>query len=244
MILVICHEADGSAAWAAAALRRRGLPLTLLTGRDLAAVRRWRHTLSPDGAAAWAFELEPGRTLRSADVRGVLNRLSAVPWTWLSRIGGPDRLYAAQEMHAFYLSWLQALPGAVLNRPTPQGLCGNIRHPAAWTALALRAGLPVRPYRQTCDDDVVDRWRPTIEPTRQTVLVIGDRVIGPGELTRAHAAALRRLAHASGCALLGVDFARAPDGGWRMTGANPAPDLTVGGERLADALADALGVFA
>jgi hypothetical protein len=241
VILVLCHEADASAMWAADALRRRGLSPTVLTGLDLAAVRGWRHTVGPDGKAECTLRFEGGRSLHGAEVRGVLNRLSFLPWAWLSRVGGPDRDYAAQEMHAFYLSWLHALPGPMLNRPTPQGLCGNMRHPSAWIALAARAGLPVRAFRQSCTDDPADPWQPSHDPLDRTVLVAGTRVIGPDALVQPHRAACLRLARDAGCALLGIDFAAEPKGEWRVTRACPAPELTQGGEALADALAEALG---
>jgi hypothetical protein len=65
-------------------------------------------------------------------------------------------------------------------------------------------------------------------------------VIGPQALVQSHQAACLRLAHDAGCALLGIDFAAALDGEWRVTGACPSPELTQGGEALADALAEAL----
>jgi len=211
----------------------------VLTGHDLAAVRGWRHAIDAGGCVSLTLELEDGRALRGADVTGALNRLSSVPWSWLGRIGGPDTQYAAQEMHAFYLSWLHALPGPMLNRPTPQGLCGNNRHPSAWAALAAKAGAPIRPYWQSDEDDPAEHWRSSYGPSTRTLLVVAGRTIGPGDLAEAYGAACARLAQASGCALLGVDFTMTDDG-WRMVGASPSPYLADGGDALADALAEAL----
>lgn len=241
MILVLCEETDVSAMWAADALWQRGLSPTLLTGLDLASVHGWRHTVGPDGAATFEMRLGDGRTLHSEQVSGVLNWLAFLPSAWLSRVGGPDRDYAAQEMQAFYLSWLHALPGPMLNRPTPQGLCGNMRHPSAWIALAANAGLPVRPFRQTSEDDPVNPWQPRLDPLGRAVLVVGNSVIGPEPLVQPHRSACLRLAHDAGCALVGIDFAVGSDGEWVVTGACPSPDLTQGGEALANALAEALG---
>lgn len=241
MILVLCHEGDASATWAAEALRRRGLSPTVLTGSDLAAIRGWRHTVAPDGTAACTLRLACGDLLSSGDVQGVLNRLIGVPWAWLRQIGGPDRDYAAQEMQALYLSWLHTMPEPMLNRPTPQGLCGNMRHPSAWTALAANAGLPVRAYRQTCDDNPADAWQSAHEQLGYTVLVVGPQVIGPDALVRRYRTECLRLTHNAGCALLGIDFMKFPDGASRVTGASPLPELTRGGEALADALAETLG---
>ena len=241
VILVLCHEGDASATWAAEALRRRGLSPTVLTGRDLAATRGWRHTVAPDGTAVCTLRLVRGELLSSVRVRGVLNRLSSVPWAWLRQIGGPDRDYAAQEMQAFYLSWLHTLPEPMLNRPTPQGLCGNMRHPSAWTALAANVALPVRAFRQTCNDNPADAWQPARDPLGCTLLVVGPHVIGPDALVQRYRTECLRLTHNAGCALLGIDFSDFPDGEWRVTGASPLPELTQGGEALADALAETLG---
>ena len=237
-ILVLCDEADISASWAVEALRRRGLAPTVLTGLDLASVRGWRHTI---GAAGAEIELRfDGGSIRGGDVRGVLNRLSFLPRAWLDRVGGPDRQYAMQEMLAFYLSWLHALAAPKLNPPAPQGLCGNLRHPSAWVALAARAGLPMRPYRQASDGDPVAFWQVPPDPAASTVFVVGSEVVGPAALAGPHRAACLRLAEAAGCPLLGIDFARGKEEGWHMVSASVIPDLRRGGEALAGALATAL----
>lgn len=242
MILVLCEETDQSALWAAEALRRRGKTLAVVTGADLAMAERWEHTVGAAGADC-ELRLAGGVRLRGRDVAAVFNRLAFVPSAWQRRFGGPDRDYALVEMHAFYLSWLHALPGPKLNAPTPQGLCGNQRHPSAWTALAARAGLPVRPFRQTSDDDPLLIWQTAGSPSANapaTLHVIGDRAIGPDVLVERHGAACRRLAQLAGVMLLGVDFAPAADGSWQMTKASPLPDLISGGAALADALTAAL----
>lgn len=242
MILVLCEETDQSALWAAEALRLRGKTLAVVTGADLAMAERWQHTVGAAGADC-ELRLAGGVRLRGSDVVAVFNRLAFVPSAWQRRFGGPDRDYALVEMHAFYLSWLHALPGPKLNAPTPQGLCGNERHPSAWTALAARAGLPVRPFRQTSDDDPLLIWQTAGSPTTNasaTLHVIGNRVIGPDVLVERHGAACRRLAQLAGVMLLGVDFAPAADGSWQMTRASLLPDLISGGAALADALTAAL----
>jgi hypothetical protein len=262
MILVLCEETDQSALWAAEAMRLRGKALAVVTGADLAMAERWEHTVGAAGADC-ELRLAGGARLRGRDVAAVFNRLAFVPSAWQRRFHSPDRDYALLEMHAFYLSWLHALPGPKLNAPTPQGLCGNQRHPSAWTALAARAGLPVRPFRQTSDDDPAviwqtagsnktswqgansqaTNWQARPQPTANThatLHVIGDRVIGPGALAARHGAACRRLAQIAGVMLLGIDFAPAADGSWQMTAASLLPDLISGGEALADALTAAL----
>jgi hypothetical protein len=184
MILVLCEETDVSALWVAQALRMRGLSPMVLTGADLASAERWEHTIGRAGADC-EIRLSNGASLHGRETGGVLNRLSAVPSAWLRRFGGPDFTYAMQEMYAFYLSWLHALPGPKLNPPTPQGLCGNWRHPSAWAALAARAG-PVRPFRQTSSEDPVSPWQSPALLSAATVHVAGARVIGPRPLVQSH----------------------------------------------------------
>jgi hypothetical protein len=238
VILVLCDEADVSALWAADELRNRGLSPIVLTGIDLASVRGWRHTIGANGADI-VLRFDSG-SLNGRNVRSVLNRLTYLPRAWLNRIGGPDGDYAAQEMVAFYLSWLHALAAPKLNPPTPQGLCGNLRHPSAWAALAARAGVPVRHFRQTSEEDPAAAWQSMIDRGAKTVFVVGTEVIGPDTLVASHGAASIRLAGAAGCPLLGIDFAPGADGIWRMITASVVPDLTRGGNALIDAIARAL----
>ncbi len=238
MILVLCDENDVSALWAAEALRARGLSPTVLTGADLAAAQRWEHRVGT-GMVGCEILLCGGGVLRSRDVGAVLNRLPTVPWNWQRRVGGADRDYAIQEMYAFYLSWLHGLPGRKLNPPTPQGLCGNPRHPSVWAALAGRVGLPMRPFRQTSEDDPESHWR-AAPPSAATLHVVGARVVGPQSLVRSHEEACLRLSKVAGAPLLGVNFLPDSDGVWRMTGASIMPNLSGNGEEMADALAEEL----
>jgi hypothetical protein len=241
MILVLCDESDLSARWAADAMRRRGQAVTIITGADLAAAVGWEHRIGRLGAEC-EIRFADGTHLRGSDTRGVLNRLSFIPSGWLRRYGGPDRDYAVQEMHAFYLSWLHTLRGPVFNPPTPQGLCGNWRHPSAWTALAVQVGLPARPFRQSSADDPAAAWQAM--PAAAHLRVVGDRGVGPEFLLERYEAACARLAKAAGAPLLGINFAPDPNGAWQMIGASILPDLIGGGEVLADALTEALTDFA
>jgi hypothetical protein len=252
MILVLCEDADVSALWAVSALRLRGHRPNVVTATELATAEGWRHRLGvadPD----CEIRLRSGQVLRVSETSGVLNRLASLPEAWLRQYGGPDRAYAIQEMHAFYLSWLHALHGPILNPPTPQGLCGNWRHPSAWTALAVQAGLPAQPYLQSSNDDPERHWQISATPARvhgARLHVVGQRVVGSPMLVEAHGAACLRLAAAAGAPLLGIDFApdfeaQDPEAQhanpqYRMIGATVLPDLTGGGEALVDALQQAL----
>ena len=239
MVLILCEETDAAAAWAAGRLRRRGLATDIVTGADLAVAGRLQHRVGRRGAT-FALELAGGRRLCGETVKGLLNRLTFIPAACLRRIGGPDRYYAVQEIYALYLSWLHSLPGPLLNAPAPQGLCGNWRHPSSWIALAVAAGLPAMPYRQSSRDDPTPLWHGLAAPAPATVFVVGGRIVAHPAVPRGLDDACRKLARAAGVELLGLDFAPGADGHWRFTGASVMPDLMRGGEAVADALAQAL----
>jgi hypothetical protein len=239
MILVLCDVADESALWAMAALRARGHSPTMLTGSTLASVERWHHTVDSEGAR-WDLSLPGGTCLRSQETRGVLNRLPYLPSAWQHGIGGPDRGYAIQEMYAFYLSWLHALPGRKLNPPTPQGLCGNWRHPSAWAALAHQVGLPVHPYQQTSAHEPTTLWQSRCGSATATVHVVGTCVVGAKEIVQSYRTFCIRLAELANTPLLGLDFSPDRDGIWRLARVSVMPNLISGGEELADALAGEL----
>lgn len=239
LVLVLCEEYDMVALWAADGLRSQGLTVAIITGADLATAEHWEHRV---GRAGVVFELElaGGRHFSNREVWGALNRLSYLPAAWIQRLGGSDRDYAIQEMYAFYLSWLHSLPGPLLNPPTPQGLCGNWRHPSVWVALAGRAGLPTPIYCQSSDDDPDAFWKPATVPAPTTVFVVNEQVIAQAGLPEQLRDPCIRLARAAGARLLGIDFAPSAAGEWCFAGASVMPDLFRGGEPLIGALAEAL----
>lgn len=230
MYLVISPPTDACAAWACAGLQARGLaPLRWLNSDALAFGRRWAHELSDEGVSA-ELALADGSRLCGDSIRGVLNRLAVAPVAAILLADPLDRDYAAQEFTAFLVSWLHSLPGLLVNRPTPRGLCGAWRQRAEWTWLAGQAGLPTPIYRQTdVEEPVADPGAPL-----QTSLVIGDRVIAaPAQLD----GGCRRLATLAGTAVLGIDFSVDASGSPVFAGANPLPDLRPGGDVSLEALA-------
>jgi hypothetical protein len=243
MWLVLCTSNDVAALWAYQGLKAGGLaPLELVRAEVLAYSVHWEHRLGADGVHV-AITLADGRRIRSDTLRGVLNRLSWAPPEHLVMAHPGDRDYATQELTAFYLSWLYALPGPVLNQPTPQGLSGQWRHVSEWVWLASKAGLPTPEYRQSSHDyldemGVERRLVPTSTPVN-TVLVVAEHVVGapaPPDILKG----CQRLAELSRTELLGVEFAAGSAGPWTFTGATPWPDLRLGGQALLDVLASVL----
>jgi hypothetical protein len=247
MWLVLCDASDASAILAFQALRARGIaPLETITADALSLAEEWEHRVEGD-AASVRFRLQDGRAFEGGALRGVLNRLYTAPtWHWRAA-AKVDQEYVQQELIAFFLSWLNALPCPVINRPTPQGLCGRWRSEAEWVCLAQRAGLPVAPYRQSSYDRI-DEMRGEKRLIAQgtatrTVIVVEGIVTGasvpvPDDVKQA----CLHFAKGSETGLIGLDFIDGAAGPWTFAGANPMPDLRWGGPALIDALATALAM--
>lgn len=238
MVLVFCEIADLSALWVANRLRARGVIVDVISAAALGSALRWEHRLTSAGEASVVLDLGDGRTLSSFQPVGVLNRLTYVPAERLDRVAGPDRDYAVQEMNALFLSWLNALPGPVVNRASPQGLGGAWRHRSSWIALAGEVGLPTARYRQSCADDPVAEW--SAPPTLVTLFAVGERVVAPPGTSPELKAGCLRLAKAARETLLGIDMAPGEGSRLQVVNASAVPDLMRGGEPVVDALREVL----
>ena len=242
MWLILCPSSDIAGRWAFEGLRARGLaPIELVTSESLA-YARWNHRVGSAGASI-SIELPDGRTIRHDHVRGVLNRLAFVPGEALTLIHHSDREYVHQELNAFFISWLHVLPGSMLNPPTPQGLCGRMRHWSEWCQLAVRAGLSTATYRQSSREAAppfaLHARAPQCGPEITTVIVVADRVVGPS-VPASVAAACVRFAALARTPLLGVEFSADRSQMWQFSGVTMLPDLRWCGDEVVDALAQAL----
>lgn len=241
MWLVLCSANDISAQWAYHGLKRRGLdPLEMIYAESLPFSLSWEHRVTADGTSI-NLTLPDGRLIEGGSIKGALNRLIAVPSLQVAH--SPDGEYATQEFSALFLSWLYALPGPVINRATPQGLCGQWRQISEWVWLASRAGLPVPAFKQSSNDLINEavierRLFPMGTPTR-TLIVINGTVCGAKvpDVIREGCARLSELAET---ALLGVEFVQKSDSDWLFASAMPMPDMRYGGEELLDRLASIL----
>jgi hypothetical protein len=224
--LVLCSAADRSALWVYERLRARGrAPVGLLLVEALGdAGVRWEHRVGASGATT-AVTTADGRTLRSAGIGAVLNRVASPPLAVLGSADPDDREYARNELSAFAAGWLRALSANVVNAPHPHGLCGRWRRPLQWRALAAAAGMSCAPLRlASTDGDAPD-------PLGATVLAVDGRILAdgvPAELQRACA----RLTALAQTRILGLRFDGADpgSGGWRFVDATPYPDLSFAGE--------------
>lgn len=233
MWLLLCNSHDRPALWAARGLRVRGIePLLVLTPELLHYSRRWEHRLEPDGRTSIAFTLADGREIEGRNVRGVLNRIPAVPAHLLAHLVEMDRDYAQQEWTALHMSWLSSLEVPVLNLPVSEGLCGAWRHPSEWIRLAAQTGLDPGEYMQTSGEAP---HVPRHLSNARTVITVDGR--GYGDVSDDLADACAHLGALAATRILGVDLDPATG---RFAAATPLPDLRAGGERVLDALAEAL----
>lgn len=240
MWLVLCPSTDIAALWAYDGLKSRGLaPLELVCAEELACSLHWDHQVSSAGNCITVM-LADGRTIKYDAVRGVLNRLAYLPQEHLALGDLADRDYAQQELTAFYMSWLYAMPRPMLNVPTAQGLCGAWRHISEWIWLAGKAGLPTVPYRQSSfNGNKAEQARENLTSAQvptNTVIVVNGHIVGasPPEHIKE---GCRQLAELSGTGLLGIEFTTDGTASWTFAGATPLPDLRLGGERLLDVMA-------
>lgn len=243
MYLVLCNSTDLPALWAYRGLAASGLaPIGLVSAEELVYGLSWHHRLGAAGPRT-RIRLADGRTIDSDDLSGVLNRLVELPSEHLKLARAADSEYASQEILAFFMSWLHGLPCPVLNPPTSQGLSGRWRHPSEWAWLAGRAGMELRPFRQSTrrPHDAPGPQGPATPPgsVLRTAFVVEGRVVG--EALPAHARErCETLARLSDTRLLGVTLAESALGGLSFVEATHHPDLRLGGRPLLDAIARAL----
>lgn len=246
MYLVLCSASDPSGLWAYEGLRHLGVaPVELVLSEHLAQGARWEHRLDRRGAHI-KVALPDGRVLCGSRIRGAINRLSGPPPVIAQQAAESDREYAQAELQAFYLSWLNALPGVVINRPTPVGLCGAWYHASEWALRAGRAGLTVRPYRQSAHDAPDQFYRPQAPAgtATQSFIAFGGEVFG-GELyglklPEPVQEACTKLALDTKAQILGLELYLNADGRWSFAGASPSPDLRLGGLPLLQRMAQEL----
>jgi hypothetical protein len=225
---VLCGPEDAAAVWAAHELTRRGLGVRIVTTEELVYSTSLVHTVGPAGCTV-AVRLADGKVL-GPHLRGTLNRLLRIPRNHLAATSETDRDYVLMELHAVLTSLLVALPGVVLGRADPRGLCGAWWRPAEWMVAAAGAGLSTVGYRS----GGADATGPTF-----TVLVVAGRVVAPDgvALPAGVEAACRVLGERHGGGVLGIELVR---DSWLFVGATPWPDLRLGGTQTVDVLHAAL----
>ncbi len=239
MWLVLCSSSDPSGLWVHQGLKQLGVaPLELVLAEWLAYGVQWEHRVDASSTHL-KIVLPDGRTLCSSRIRGAINRLIAP--SPAQRAAESDKDYAQAELQAFYLSWLNGLPGVVINRPTAVGLCGSWYHPSEWAYRASRAGLPAPTYRQSSHDapELCYRSLAPAGATKLNVIAFQGELFG-GTVPESIIRGCTRLAEDAQAQMLGIELYAAENGEWTFAGATPCPELSVGGMPLLQRLAQAL----
>jgi hypothetical protein len=218
--LVVAGRQDS----AAAALVTRWGPqqAALVTPADLSRPG-WAHRVGAPGEATAAVG---DRVIPADEVSAVIVRLAGVEESELTHLRPEDRGYAAAEMTAFLLAWLDDRSCPVLNRPTPGCLNGPPWHPEQWALAAARAGLRVIPSHRRVPPNGVAPPAPEVIAT-----LVGERCLGP--VHPQVATRIRRLAAATDVVVLAVRLTDSGAGA-AFIGASTWPDLA--DPAVADAL--------
>ena len=154
LFVILCHVDDDVAAAVGAGLIHRVGPsrVRMVTMEELVLAPSWVHRVGdPSAGGGDCVRLPDGFELRGEGVAVVFNRLRYVYASNFAAAKKVDRDYAASEMHALALSWLDALPCALINRPSPQGLSGRQLSLVAWKLLAMQAGFSVGGKSPLCE---------------------------------------------------------------------------------------------
>lgn len=234
MFLILGEAEDHAAVWVAERLQARGVETLYVTPLELLSAVRW-HGRVGDGAVCFDVDLCDGREIRFDCVRGALNRISALPPALLDAVDPADHEYVANEFFALLLAFLEALPGPLINPPTPRWLAGPMGHPIEWAHLACRAGLSPAQHRWSVDAPAPSQAAPDIF----TAIVL-DGFVAPGDVSPELAQGCRALAKIANAPLLQISLA-ATARGPAFLGASSMADLRLGGEPLIDHLVDMLG---
>ena len=239
MLLVLTALDDLAALSFVRASETAGTHCTVLTTEAMSFARRRSHRLSDDGVVT-RLEMADGTVVSSSNVTGVVNRMLSPPdlaWRHATR---QERDYASAELHAFTVSWLNALSCPVRNRPSPECLAGPVPHPFVAAAAAASAGLACPTVRMGTGHER--------EPARALLLAAAsaagagshmrqvvclDGVVVADDAPPDVRSGVARLAGSLGLdeALVGLDFVVAEDTWW-FAGTTPLPELRLGGRDL------------
>jgi hypothetical protein len=239
MIVILCHPHDRAAVWLDDILRRLGVrKLELVAVEQVVFSRHVVHRVTGEGDTG-AIRLADGRLLRPEAITGLVNRVQYVPTGHFARAPAIDRVYAASELGAFMLAWLNGVAGRVINPPRPLDFGGGTFDAPTLVHLASMAGLPTAGWRGSTTDEGSGAAESPL-PTH-TVVVFDGRVFGPlvpGSVQEGS----RRLAALLGVPLLEVRFHDSPTRRWRFVSASGLVDFQRAGTPLAAGIARALDV--
>ncbi len=254
MLVILCHPDDAPALWLDRELKAMDVKGTAVVSvEQLVYSRSITHVLT-GSTEHGTIRLADGRVLRAEAITGLINRVRYVPTQHFGGASPADRDYAAAELHAFLLAWLNGIAGRVLNPARPLALGGGNDDLAAIRHYAAAAGLPTRAWHEStrggnggvrgagaADTPGAGLVTPVDAAATAThvVTVLDHRIFGslvPADVQ----AGCRRLAVYLGSPLLQVAFSRSSAGGLQFAHATARVDFHLGGRPLAAAIAKAV----
>jgi hypothetical protein len=237
VIVILAHPDDDAALWLDEALRRLAVAdVEFVTVEQLVFSRRIVYRMADTGDTG-AVHLADGRVVRPEAIGGLVNRVRHLPTQHFASAAPGDREYAAAELSAFMLAWLNGVAGRVINPPKPLSLDGSAFEPTTLVHLAAMAGLPTTRWRQsTCQCEHEER---ALLAATHSIVILDDRMFGP-VIPRSLQDAARRLAALLGVPLLQVFLRQSKESGWRFVDATGHVDFRVAGQPLAAGVAYAL----
>ena len=231
--VILCDPGDDAALWLHDTLRDLGLcRIDLVSVGQLVYSTRIVHQLS-DAVERGEIHLSDGRTLRPEAIRGLVNRVNFLPTRHFDNVATADQGYATEELSAFFLAWLDAIPGRVINPPLPFSLNGGDFPIATVMHCAATAGLPTGGWHARAHESEAETSS-SIEPTHVVIVFVGI-LFGP-ILPRDLQDACRRLAILLGLPLMQVALRRLRTGEWRFMSVTGNADFRLGGSGLAAAI--------
>lgn len=233
MIVVLAEPGDSAAHWLGAELGRcQKMPVEVVTPARLAYSPTIVHRMST-GATDAEFDLGDGRWLRTREMRGMINRMTAVPHAQLAKAAPADRDYAVAELHAFFLGWLASLECPLVNPPAPECLAGPWHSEIVALQWACQAGLGVTPRRIDADVGAI-----TDPPGDRAMIhfVVDGQLVGP-IVPAATRDALILFAHLWGARLVQIETHEAEEGQRLFTKATSVVNFPIGGAPLVRAIA-------
>jgi hypothetical protein len=231
VIVILAEPADSGALWLRAQLDRRlTAPVEIVTPAKLVYARSIVHRLASTQTES-RFELGDGTTLRASELRGIVNRLAAVPTAHLAGAAAAERDYAATELHAFLLGWMASLECPLLNPPAPENLAGPSHSPLSALHFAALSGLPCPRTRVAADAP-----GPPAPATGRLVrhFVLDGQVIG-SPLPAGLRDAMIMFARLWGARLVQIETA-CQDGRHEFVAASSVVDFPAGGDALVRAI--------
>lgn len=142
MLLIICHYDDVACHWLYAQLKAINYPVVIVSAEMLPFLRKWEQHIAGDNHSV-IMELYDKTFFDNNNIDLVINRVQYIPVEHWRSAGIAEKEYAAQEMSAFYTSWLYGLGARIYNPPKGLGLSGIYYSQTEWMVLALKAGFDI-----------------------------------------------------------------------------------------------------